>query len=225
MLLHDPANPLRPVSADKQDREPSMPHSSSTFADALWPTTKDRSVLRAGLLVLAGTALIAICAKIQVPMWPVPMTMQVFAVLLVGLAYGARLGFVTVLAYLAEGAIGLPVFAGGGGFGYLAGPTGGFLLGFPLAAFASGWLADRGWGRPAFRIFLASVAGIALIYAVGVPWLANFYVSAKGQPLDLALTNAFANGMLPFLAGDVVKAALAAAVLPMAWKFVGTRKD
>ena len=106
---------------------------------------------------------------------------------------------------------------------YLTGPTGGFLIGFALAAFAAGWFADRGWGRPALQVFLAAIAGIALIYAAGIPWLANFYAVAKGQPLDLAVTNAFTKGMVPFLVGDLVKAALAAAVLPAAWKLIGRR--
>lgn len=174
------------------------------------------------MLAVAGSALITVCAKIQVPMWPVPMTMQVFAVLLVGLAYGSRLGLATVALYLAQGAVGLPVFAAGGGFAYFTGPTGGFLLGFLLAAGAAGWLAERGWGRPALRIFLASIVGIALIYAVGVPWLATFLSTAKGLAADVAFTKAVSAGMTPFLVGDVVKAALAAAALPIAWKLLGT---
>ena len=200
-----------------------MSYTSSTFADALWPTASGNAFVRNIVLAVAGTALIAVCAKIQVPMWPVPMTMQVFAVLLIGLAYGSRLGLATVLLYLAQGAAGLPVFAGGGGIAYLSGPTAGFLYGFALAAFAAGWLAERGWGRPVVRIFFASVVGIALIYAIGVPWLANFYATAKGMTVDAALTKSIAVGMTPFLVGDVVKAALAAAVLPTAWKFLGSR--
>ncbi|MGI9405945.1 MAG: biotin transporter BioY [Hyphomicrobiaceae bacterium] len=197
-----------------------MSNSSTTLASAAWPGTGGNVLLRNIVLAVAGSALIAICAKIQVPMWPVPMTMQVFAVLLIGLAYGARLGFATVALYLAEGAIGLPVFASGGGFAYLAGPTGGFLLGFPIAAFLAGWLAERGWGRPVLQVFLASVLGIALIYAIGVPWLANFFATAKGMVWSTALATAFAKGMTPFLVGDLVKAALAAAILPAAWKLV-----
>jgi len=201
-----------------------MSHPNTTFADALWPAASQSTLVRNTVLALAGSALITICAKIQVPMWPVPMTMQVFAVLLVGLAFGARLGFATVVLYLMQGAAGLPVFAAGGGLPYLTGPTGGFLIGFALAAFAAGWLADRGWGRPALRIFLAALVGIGLIYAVGVPWLANFYATAKDQPLDLALVNAFTNGAMPFLAGDAIKAVLAAAVLPAAWKLLGNQR-
>lgn len=200
-----------------------MSNPASTFADALWPSTANNSIVRNVVLAVAGSALIAICAKIQVPMFPVPMTMQVFAVLLIGLAYGARLGLATVVLYLAEGAAGLPVFAAGGGLAYLTGPTGGFLIGFAPAAFAAGWLSDRGWGRPALRVFVASVVGIALVYAVGVPWLANFFATAKGLPLTDAIALSFAKGMQPFLIGDAVKAALAAAVLPIAWKLVGKR--
>ncbi len=197
---------------------------SSTFSDAIWPAASSNMIVRNVVLAVAGSALITVCAKIQVPMWPVPMTMQLFAVLLVGLAYGSRLGFATVGLYLAQGAVGLPVFAAGGGLPYLMGPTGGFLFGFAAAAFAAGWLAEHGWGRPALRIFLAAVVGIALVYAIGVPWLANFYATAKGLAVDVALTKAVANGMTPFLIGDSVKAVLAAVILPTAWKWLGERK-
>ncbi|MEO0617870.1 MAG: biotin transporter BioY [Pseudomonadota bacterium] len=197
-----------------------MSATSTTLSAAVWPTPENgmKAVMRNAVLALAGTALIAVCARIQVPMWPVPMTMQVFAVLLIGLAYGARLGAATVALYVAQGAVGLPVFAGGGGLAYLAGPTGGFLFGFILAAAAAGYLADRGWGRPAVRIFAACVVGIACIYALGLPWLAALLTFAKGMTVDAAVTTAVMKGAVPFLVGDAVKAALAAVILPVAWR-------
>ena len=161
---------------------------------------------RAAMLAVAGSALIAICARIQVPMWPVPMTMQTFAVLLIGLAYGSRLGAATVALYLFEGAAGLPVFAIGAGLAYFAGPTAGYLFGFVAAAAFVGWLADRGWGRPAGRAFVAMLGGSAVIYLFGVGWLAAFVGTEK----------ALALGAVPFLPGDVLKAALAAAALQIA---------
>jgi len=178
------------------------------LADAIWPKETSNDYLRAGLLVVAGSALIALSAHLQVPMWPVPMTMQTFAVLLIALALGSRLGSATVVLYLAEGAVGLPVFAKGAGLAYLAGPTGGYLLGFVAAAWVAGWLSERGWGRPGLRVFAAMVAGTALIYLFGLTWLATL----------VGLEKAVALGLVPFLLGDVVKALLAAMLLPTAWK-------
>jgi len=191
-----------------------MAVSTTVFADAVWPRREGAVRLdRTLILVLAGSAFIALCAHIKVPMFPVPMTMQPFAVLLVGLAFGSRLGALTVAAYLLEGLAGLPVFTGGAGPAYFAGPTGGYLIGFLFAAAATGWLAEQGWGRPALRIFLAMLVGAALIYLFGVAWLAF--------GLGLGLAKAVTVGMVPFLLGDVVKAVLAAALLPLAWRLIG----
>src|SRR3954466_15025888 len=115
------------------------------FIDLLWPQTQ-RSLARQATLVVLGTALLWASAKTQLPMWPVPMTMQSFVVLVLGMAYGPRLAVATISAYLFEGAFGLPVFAGtpekGIGLAYMAGPTGGYLLGFVLGALVVGWLAQ-----------------------------------------------------------------------------------
>ncbi|MEL6287753.1 MAG: biotin transporter BioY [Pseudomonadota bacterium] len=194
-----------------------------TLASALWPTSQSApaTLFRPVVLAVAGAALITLCAKIQVPMWPVPMTMQVFAVLLVALAYGSRLGTATVALYLAQGAAGLPVFAQGGGIAYFFGPTGGFLLGFLAAAWVTGRLAERGFGRGAVPVFIAAVVGITTIYAIGVAWLAVFLMSAKGLAASTAIMAALSNGMVPFLAGDAVKALLAGLLVPSAWKLVG----
>lgn len=187
-----------------------MTTSETVLMNAAWAPGRASSLARAVLLCLAGTALIAVCARIQVPMWPVPMTMQSFAILLIGLAYGSRLGAATVGLYLFEGAAGLPVFATGGGLAYFTGPTAGYLFGFVAAAALVGWLAHQGWGRPAGRIFLAMLAGSAVIYLVGAGWLAAF----------VGMEKALAAGVLPFVPGDILKAALAAAALPAAWRLV-----
>ena len=132
--------------------------------------------MRAVLLVLLGSALLTLSAKLKVPFYPVPMTMQPFAVLLIGLAFGARLGLATVALYLAEGALGLPVFAGtperGIGLAYMLGPTGGYLLGYLLAVALTGWIAER--RRDAAGLALAVAAGYLAIYIPGLLWLAKF---------------------------------------------------
>ena len=187
-----------------------------TLAETLWPVQSEAGfrALRMGLLALVGSLLIAASAQVQVPMYPVPMTMQSFAVLVIGMAYGARLGFATVLLYLAEGALGLPVFAGfKGGAPHLIGPTGGYLVDFALAAGLVGCLAERGWDRSLLRTFAAMMAGKVVIFLLGVGWLATLIGTEK----------AIALGFLPFIYGIVLKVALAMAVLPGAWALLGRR--
>ena len=136
------------------------------------------SLFRTLFLVLAGSILLTLSAKIQIPFYPVPMTLQTLVVLLIGVAFGWRMGSATVLAYLAQGALGLPVFAGtpekGLGLLYMAGPTGGYLVGFALAAGLTGWLAERGLDRSAIGTAIAMIAGNLVIYVIGLIWLANF---------------------------------------------------
>jgi biotin transport system substrate-specific component len=175
-----------------------------SFVDALWPVRGGGRLLRAAVLAVLGSALLTISAKVQVPFYTVPMTMQTLVVLLIGMAFGARLGVATVALYLAEGAAGLPVFAGtpekGLGLAYMIGPTGGYLLGFVLAAAIAGWLVER--RRDAAGLALAVLAGSIAIYAAGVLWLASFV--GFGKALEL--------GLVPFLWGDLLKAGLAFAL-------------
>jgi biotin transport system substrate-specific component len=185
--------------------------SQPTLMDAVWTPGGVSTPFRLGALAVIGTVLLAISAKVQVPFWPVPMTMQSFVVLVLGMAYGWRLAGATLLLYLAEGAIGLPVFASGAGPAYMAGPTGGYLLGFLLAAVALGWLAERGWDRTILWTLLAMVIGNVLIFLPGVAWL-SVLMGDLGAAIGAGLT--------PFLAATVFKTALAAAVLPYAWKLV-----
>lgn len=153
-------------------------------------------------LVLAGTALLAIAAQIKVPMWPVPMTLQTLAVLLIGLTYGRGLAAATLAAYLFEGAMGLPVFTNGGGIAQFVGPTGGYLVGFFLAASFLGIAADRGVTRSVPLLATSLVVATALIYLPGVLWLSGF----------IGLGKALTAGMVAFLLGDAIKAVIAGMV-------------
>ena len=162
------------------------------------------------VLVLAGSALLAISAQISVPFYPVPVTGQTLVVLMIGMAYGARLGAATVMAYLVEGGMGLPVFANGGaGWAYLAGPTGGYLTGFLVAAFILGLLAERGIPQP-ISTALAMLVGTAVIYLFGATWLSSF----------IGFEKAVVAGVLPFLYGDAAKLIVAAGLMPLAWRAV-----
>lgn len=183
---------------------------SATLAQAVWPATAGNRVLRAILLIAAGSALMTISAKIQIPFWPVPMTLQSGVALALGAALGWRLGGAAVLAYLLQGALGLPVFAGGAGLAYMAGPTGGYLLGFLVAAVATGWLAQRGWDRSLATSFGAMLLGDLLLFACGVGYLSSL----------IGFQAAVTAGLTPFLAGELLKIALATALLPAAWHIV-----
>jgi biotin transport system substrate-specific component len=201
-----------------------------TLASALWPADATRGWLRNVILAVAGSLLVALCAQVQVPLWPVPITGQTFAVLVVGMAYGWRLGGATLVLYTAEGAVGLPVFANfSSGLGVLAGPTGGYIFGgFVLGAALVGYLAERGWDRSVVKTGLAMLAGNVAIYVPGLAWLALFYAGPGAQYVaatgaESALGAAFAAGALPFLFGDFLKLLLAAAVFPLVWRRVSRR--
>jgi biotin transport system substrate-specific component len=159
------------------------------------------------LVVLGGSLLIALAAKVSVPMFPVPMTLQTLAVLLVGLTCGARLGAATLAVYLAQGAMGLPVFSPttAPGLAAFGGPTAGFLLGFVLMAAVAGFASDRGWTRTLPGAAAAALAASAVLYLPGLAWPA----AVMGK----ALPDLLSGWMLPFLAGDVVKAVLAALIV------------
>lgn len=186
---------------------------SSTLVGLLWPVQASRinEVTRAAVLLAVGNLLLVISAKVQVPLPPVPVTLQSLVVLLLGAACGWRLGTATVLLYLAEGATGLPVFANlSAGPLYFAGPTGGYLVGFAAAAFVVGLLAERGWDRPLPRVVALMAIGHGIMFAVGLAWLAVLFGPEK----------AWAVGALPFLWGTAVKTALAAALMQAGWSFV-----
>lgn len=164
-----------------------------------------RSVPMRIAFVLAGTLALALASRISVPMVPVPITMQTFAVTMIGALYGWRLGTLTVLAWLGEGMAGLPVLAGGaGGIAHFIGPTAGYLVSFPLMAAMVGWLAERGWtGSRIVASFAAHFAANIFCLALGGAWLATLIGPEKALML----------GVVPFVLGAVLKSALAAAVL------------
>jgi len=181
-----------------------------TLIGRLWPE-KTVTAFRWGTLMFVGSLFLAACAQITVWAVPVPVTMQTFGVLVVGAVYGWRLGAATVAAYLVEGAIGLPVFAGlTGGLTTLFGPTGGYLFGFVVAAAVVGWLAERGWDRNILTMALAMLIGNVVLYIPGLLWLSNFTGWAK----------VFEYGLTPFVFIDAVKLAAAALLLPAAWQFL-----
>lgn len=165
------------------------------------------------MLVVAASIVTALAAQVEIrlPWTPVPISGQSFAVLLSGLVLGARRAFLAQLLYLAYGAAGLPVFSGGAaGLVKFVGPTGGYLVAFPFAAFLTGWLAERGWDRRPLTMFLAMLLGSAVIFALGLAQLSRF-VPREGL---------LAAGLLPFLPGDLIKSALAAGVFPLLWRLV-----
>ena len=190
---------------------------SGTLLDVVTGRADFSTAIRAGA-VLFVTVLTIVAAQVSVPLpfTPVPFTLQPMIVLLGGAALGARLGMSAQVLYLALGIAGLPVFAASPilpqGFGRLLGPTGGYLMTYPIAAFVTGYLAQRGLDRRYLTSVIAMVAGLSIIFAGGVLWL------AFGAHVGLA--GAVRTGLIPFIPADIVKVLLAATVLPAAWKFL-----
>ncbi|MBZ0261358.1 MAG: biotin transporter BioY [Hyphomicrobiales bacterium] len=185
----------------------------SNLASRIWPETRSL-LLRNIVLAVAGTIVVAVAAQINVPMIPVPMTLQTLAVLAVGMAYGARLGAATLVLYMLEGMAGLPVFAQmKSGLATVTGPSGGYIVGFIFAAGLLGLLAERGWDRGVFKAIAATVICGALIYLPGLLWLHSF-AADWGQTLHWGLT--------PFIIGDPIKAVLAALLIRSAGMLVST---
>ena len=184
----------------------------TTYADILRPSQKQKALAYDGALIVGSSLLIAVCSQFAIHIGPVPITGQTFAVLLTGMLLGRRRGALGVLAYLAEGIAGLPVFSPGGpmGLARLMGPTGGYLIGFVAAAYVVGWLAERDWDRKPAATLAAMLIGNAVIYGFGLPWLALMVGADRALPI----------GLYPFVAGDLVKAALATALLPMGWRLL-----
>lgn len=197
-----------------------------TLANHLWPTSS-MNWTRTILLAVLGSAIVALAAQVSVPMVPVPMTLQTLAVLAVGGAYGARLGAGTLALYALEGAVGLPVFAN-----FQAGlflPTGeiiasgGYIVGFILAAGLVGYLVEEGWGAGVLKLCAAMLIGAAVLYIPGLIWLAAWLGILKGMDATSAVTVSLTSGLLPFIPGDIIKAVLAALAFPAAFSLLGRK--
>jgi biotin transport system substrate-specific component len=189
-----------------------------TIADRLF----SRTIALDLVLVAAGAALTSIAAQIAIPLWPVPITMQTLAVLLVGVSLGAVRGALSMVLYAVLGIVGLPVFSdASSGFSVIAGPTGGYIVGFVFAAGFTGWLAQREWDRKVLRSILAFLGGTVVVFAVGLPWLA-YALGTLGAPNDL--NSVLQAGLYPFIIGGVIKALLAAGIMAASWRAI-TRGD
>jgi biotin transport system substrate-specific component len=188
-----------------------------TLIEALLPAARVPAWARNALLAVGGSLLLTLSAKINVPFYPVPLSMQTFAVLAIGAAFGWRLGTATVLLYLAEGAAGLPVFAGtpekGIGLAYMMGPTGGYLVGFVAGAAIVGWLAERGWDRSILLLTGAMFIGHVAIFVLGAAWLSTI----------VGIEKALALGVAPFYLATVFKTLLAAACIKAGWSAANLR--
>ncbi len=187
---------------------------------------------RQALFVVLGIVALTVAAKVQVPMWPspVPVTLGTFAVLAIGAAYGPRLGLATILGYMLLGTLGADVFAGSSaekyGWAYMSGATGGYLLGYVLATLLLGALARRGWDRSVGWMALAMLLGNVAIYVPGVLWIHHIIAAGAFDPAKYASVweQTLVWGLTPYLIGDAMKLALAALLLPAAWKLVGNAR-
>jgi biotin transport system substrate-specific component len=173
--------------------------------------------LAQALLVIGGTLLLTLSAKTKVVLGPVDLSLQTLAVLVIAASFGMRLGVATLLLYLAEGAMGFPVFQStpekGIGIAYMLGTTGGFLAGFVVMAAIVGWAADRGWDRNPFKLFGAMLAGEVVMMAMGFAWLAVIIGAGKSWQF----------GVAPFILPDLIKVALASAIVPAVWSLFARR--
>ncbi len=193
-----------------------MKKSHSSTAVLIERFVPGTGILRDMLLMAGGTFLIALCARLEIPAYPVPVTGQTFGIFLIAALLGSRRGVMSVMSYLSLGAMGLPVFAGcSTGLTAFAGPTAGYIVGFVFAAFTVGSLCERGWDRSVSTTILAMLAGSAAIYVPGAVWLSRF----------VGWDRVINVGVLPFIIGDIAKIAAAAILFPSAWRFVNGRRS
>ncbi len=177
--------------------------SYDVLSHELW-SNQTSPLTRNIILAIAGSLLLTLSAKVQIPFYPVPLTLQTLVVLLIGFTYGPKLAGATIGIYFAQGALGLPVFAGNPAV------TGGYLAGFMVAAIVCGWLAQKGWDRRWATMLASMVIGNIIIYAFGATWLSTV----------IGFEKAIQAGVLPFLLGDAVKIVAAAVLVPAVWKQV-----
>ena len=177
--------------------------------DSIWPLKNINVILKNIILILLGTIILTISAKIQIPFWPVPMTMQTYVVLVIGMIYGCKLGFLTLLTYLIEGALGIPVFAKGGGLIYLTGPTAGYLYGMLIASGVIGYYSERGLVKSSIDAILPLILGTNIIFICGVGYLGSI----------IGYEKALIAGLLPFIPSEFFKIALALCTIGLLWKY------
>ena len=182
---------------------------NNALIDTLLPTNGIKTVYKNIFIVLFGTILLAVSSKVQVPFWPVPMTMQTFIVFIIGMTYGPKLAFLTLLAYLFEGSLGLPVFAKGGGIAYLTGPTAGYLYGMTIAAFVIGLFSQKGFAKSYLKSLFALLVGTLIIFTLGVAYLGSI----------IGYEKALIAGLYPFIISELFKIFLATMLIPTIWKY------
>lgn len=190
-------------------------------SDALFPellqNNKVNHALWFAMLAVTGSILIAISAKVKVPMWPVEMSLQTLAIFTIAAVFGFKLGLATILLYLAEGAVGFPVFQGtperGIGLAYMVGPTGGYLVGFVMMTAITGWAADQGWWKNPFKIGAAMLVGEVILLTLGALWL--MYLFGVSQGIEY--------GIGPFIVPDLLKLAIAAGIVSILGNTVRSR--
>ena len=183
---------------------------NTTLINSLLSTYEINTHYKNIALVLFGTLLLTISSKVQVPFWPVPMTMQTFIVFIIGMAYGWRLAFFTLVAYLIEGALGLPVFAKGGGILYLMGPTAGYLYGMAIAAGIIGFFAELGCNESYFKSLISLMVGTVIIFVFGVGYLGSV----------IGYDKALVGGLYPFIPSEFFKIGLAVIIIPSITRYI-----
>ena len=194
------------------------------------PTLADRIVSRSLttdlLLIASGAALTSVAAQVAIPLWPVPLSLQTFAVLLVGASLGPLRGALSMSLYLVLGVAGLPVFADGKSGSLLTSTSGGFVVGFIAAAALAGWLAQRKWDHRVIGTAVTFIVGAAVMYAFGLPWLYSVLSTFDAATMQSyfgttdVMDATLAGGLYPFIVGDLVKAGVAAGLFPLLWKAI-----
>ena len=183
---------------------------NTTLINSILSPYKINIYLKNILLVFFGTVLLAASSKVQVPFWPVPMTMQTFVVFIIGMSYGSGLAFTTLAVYLLEGAFGLPVFAKGGGLVYLTGPTAGYLYGMVAAAWIIGIFSDLGYNKSFLKSLKSLLIGTFIIFLLGVGYLGSI----------IGFEKALVAGLYPFVLSEIFKILLATALIPNITKYI-----
>ena len=183
---------------------------NTTLINSLLSTYEINTQYKNIALILFGTLLLAVSSKIQVPFWPVPMTMQTFIVFIIGMSFGWKLAFSTLIAYLVEGALGLPVFAKGGGLLYLMGPTAGYLYGMTIAAGVIGFFAERGYNKSYIKSLISLMIGTIIIFVLGVGYLGSV----------VGYDKALAGGLYPFIPSEFFKIGLAVILIPSITRYI-----